>query len=198
MVFTKGSKTTVAPTSEPFLVAEAKEWLKVDSTADDSLITALIAATREHIESSTGLALFTQTITETLDSWPLYEEVSNPFQAFNLLRYPVQSISSIAYTDSSGDSQTLASSKYVLDSTSSHFARVGLAAGQTWPGLSNRIASVTVTYVAGWSSVEDIPEDLIIAMKLLLTYFYEKRADSVRQFKTTADFLISKHYINLV
>lgn len=198
MVFTKGSKVSSAPASEPFLVEEAKEWLKVDSTADDSLITALIAATREHIESTTGLALFTQTVTEVLDNWPDFEAVSNPKRAFYLLRYPVQSVTSIGYKDSDGSDQALDSSKYVLDSTSSNFSRIGLAANETWPTLRDQVAPVTITYVAGWSNVSEIPSDIIVAMKLLLTYFYERRADSVRQFKTTADHLLSKHAIPVV
>lgn len=198
MIFTKGSKVTTGPTSEPIEVAEAKTWLKVDTSADDSLITSLIAATREHIESTTGLALFTQTIQEKLDGWPYYDDVTNPFQVFHLLRYPVQSISSITYTDSDGSSQTLNSSIYTLDNTSGNFARVGLDKDQSWPSIANQAGSITVNYVAGWDDVADIPGDLIIALKLMLTYFYERRGDGVKQYPTFAEHLISKHYIQLV
>jgi len=136
-------------------------------------------------------------VQDVLDDWPAYESVSNPYQAFHLLRYPVQSVTSISYIDGNGATQTLHSSKYVVDTTGA-FCRIAPAAGQSWPGLRNQIKAVTVTYTAGWSSTSDIPEDLKTAMLLMLTYVYERRADSVKRFKTAAENMIKNHYTPLV
>jgi len=43
-------KVSTAPASEPITLAEAKLYLRVDTTADDALITALITAARETVE----------------------------------------------------------------------------------------------------------------------------------------------------
>ena len=197
MIWAVGSKVTSAPASEPITATTAKAWLKVEFSDDDTMITNLIAGARWEIEKSTGIAFFTQTVTDALDVWPEYEEVSNPFAAFHLLRYPVQSVTSVTYYDSDGVQQTLASSDYVVD-TNGVFCRISPAAGTSWPGLRNRPAAVTITYITGWSDVADIPEDLKTAMQLMLTYFYERRADSVKQYKTAAENIVSRHYVAVV
>ena len=59
-----------APALEPLSLAEAKDWLKVDSTADDTLILELITAARIHIEQATRLLLLTQSWKLVADQWP--------------------------------------------------------------------------------------------------------------------------------
>jgi len=196
MIWSKGSKVTAAPASEPITATTAKTWLKIESgvTADDTIITSLIASARTEIETETGLALFTQTIQDTLDAWPEYEEVSNPYMAFHLMRYPVQSVTSISYVDGDGATQTWASANYIVDTTGT-FCRIAPEAGITFPGLRNRINAVTVTYTAGWALAADIPEDLKTALQLMLTYVYERRADSVKQYKTAAENIVQKRYV---
>ena len=93
-------KVSTAPSSEPITLAEAKLYLRVDTTADDALITALITAARETVERYTSRALVTQTITQVLDCFPGF--------GFRLAVHPVQSITSITYKDSNGSDQTLA------------------------------------------------------------------------------------------
>lgn len=193
MIWTRGTKMTTAPVSEPITTATAKEWLKVDTSADDTLIDATVSAARSHIEKKTGLALFTQTITDVMDEFPEETPVSNPYGEFYLLRYPVQSVTSIQYVDSDGATQTLSADTYVVD-TNGMFTRIALKEGQSWPTLRNQIAAITVTYLAGYSQTSSIPTDIIVALKLLLTYFYENRADSVHRYRTAADALISTHY----
>ena len=58
------------PAVEPVTLADAKAHLKVDTTDDDALITALITAARARAEWHTGRALITQSWTLWLDAWP--------------------------------------------------------------------------------------------------------------------------------
>lgn len=193
MIFTKGSKVTSAPASEPLTTSEAKSWLKVEVSTDDTLIDALITAAREYIEHATGLALFTQTIREHLDDWPEYKNVSNPMQEFYLMRYPVQSVTSITYLDGDGNSQTLSADNYVVDTTG-NLCRIALKSNQTFPTIRDQINSVTITYIAGWDDTASIPETIKTAMKLLISHFYERRADSASSYSTVVDKILGKHY----
>lgn len=197
MIFTKGTKLITAPASEPIDTDTAKEWLRVDTTADDTLIASAVASARSHIENMSSLALFTQTVRDVMDGWPEYEAVSNPYQAFYLKRYPVQSITNIQYIDSDGNTQTLSTDVYAVD-TNGIFTRIALKANQSWPDLRDQIAAVTINYVAGWSATSSIPSDLIMALKLLLAFYYDNRSDTVHQKRTAAENLISKHYVHAI
>jgi len=61
---------TAPPLGEPLTLAETKAHLRVETNAEDALITALIRTVREHLERQTGLALMTRTFRLYLDDWP--------------------------------------------------------------------------------------------------------------------------------
>ena len=54
-------KETITGT-EPITTSEAKSWLKVDFTTDDTLIGMLITSVREQAERYTGLGLIAKTV----------------------------------------------------------------------------------------------------------------------------------------
>lgn len=102
-------KITTEPTSEPLSLTEAKAHLYVDSTDHDTLISALITAVRQSVESFTWRALCNQQQTKYFD----YTEAS---QAFLLItKGPVVSIDSVKYVDSTGALQTLSTDDYESD-----------------------------------------------------------------------------------
>jgi hypothetical protein len=49
------------PGEEPVSLAEAKAFCRIDGTDEDTLVSALIAAARLHVESVTGRAMISQT-----------------------------------------------------------------------------------------------------------------------------------------
>jgi uncharacterized phiE125 gp8 family phage protein len=57
------------PAIEPLTLAEAKSFLRVEHSADDDLIGALIKAARSEVESATRRALITQGWRIALDCW---------------------------------------------------------------------------------------------------------------------------------
>jgi uncharacterized phiE125 gp8 family phage protein len=67
-----------APASEPISLAEAKNYLRVEHNADDTLIASQISAARIHVESRTRRALLTQTWRIVLDRWPQSGVVVSP------------------------------------------------------------------------------------------------------------------------
>ena len=134
--------TTTGPAIEPLTLSEAKAHLRMDDEPDDldALIVDLIKAAREQVEIETGQALISRTQTVT------YPELG----ALELPTPPLSSVSSITYLDSSGISQTLATSVYVAVGTSP--AHIELRYGQSWPATYDHPEAVTVTQVVGYGS----------------------------------------------
>lgn len=159
---------TVDPTVEPITLAEAKAHSRVTITEDDAYIESLIAATRDRIEQFCKRSLLTQTWRLTLDRWPWHRDIILPFP-------PLQSVSSITYVDTAGDTQTWSSSNYIVD-TASTPGRVRLAYAELYPSLRDQPNAVTITYVAGYgSAASSIPASIIHAAKILCGHYYDNR-----------------------
>ncbi len=134
----------IAPAVEPVTLAEAKLHLRVDHSDEDALISSLISAARRYAETFTGRQIITATWELTLDAFPWIIEPPHPL---------LQSITSIVYVDVDGVSQTLDASIYQVDITSTP-GRVKPAFGEVWPGTRSQFNAVTVTYVAGYGTVQ--------------------------------------------
>ena len=134
---------TVAPTVEPVEISEAKEYARVLHSHEDGLIDGLIVEAREYVEDATRRQLINATWEWKLDEWPRVLCVPRP---------PLSSVTSIAYLDENGDSQTWASSKYQED-TDSEPGRIIPVEGEVYPSLqADTLNRITVTYVAGYGA----------------------------------------------
>lgn len=183
-------KVSVAPASEPLTATEVKNYLKVDTSADDDLITDIIAAARRQVEAYTSLALISQTIVQKWDALPPTSG------ALYLARGPLISLSSITYTDTAGASQTLSTDYYLVDDYDVP-AKVRLKYGQTWPDTYNQDNVITATYTAGYADADSVPEDIKQAMLLLIADMYENRTDYVKRMPTAAEYLMDKYRVKL-
>ena len=164
-----GLSLSSGPSVEPVTTAEAKTHLRVDTSDDDTYIAALITAARIYVEKAQRRALISQTWAWTLDEFPSGLTPLEPPHA------PLQSVTSIAYTDADGDSQTWASSGYDVDTTS-FVGRIVPGYGESYPGTRDEIDAVTVTYVAGYGAAStDVPDTTIHAIKLMVAHWHENR-----------------------
>lgn len=162
-------KRTAEPASEPITLDEAKQHLRVDIDDDNDYITGLIVAARKYIEDTTRRSFFTQTWRLSLDAWPCSDEIELPRAA------PLASVSSVIYTDSEGNSITVSTSVYDVD-TDSEPGRVVLKYGQSWPSPTLRSMNpIQITYITGYSDVDDIPATFKHLIKLLVAHWYENR-----------------------
>ena len=156
-------EVTTGPASEPVSLADMKEHLRVDITDDDDLITAQIVAARRWIEQYCNRSLFTQTLTAYFDRMPL--------DRIMLPQSPVASVASFNYVDTSGDSQTITASDYLVDTVSTP-CRIEPAYSKSWPSARTQLNAVNVVYVAGSASIS---EDIIHALKLMVGTMYLAR-----------------------
>lgn len=184
-------KLITPPATEPVSLVEAKAHLRVTGSDEDTLITALIAASREAAEHELGRALISQTWEKTLDMFP---------EAIELPNVPVQSVTSLKYLDSDGAEQTLSSSSYTLDNASdSRPAWVTPAYGRTWPDTYAEVNAVKVRYVAGWANAATVPQAIKQWMLLNIGHWFENR-ESVNIGNITSkldyvDFLLDRYRI---
>ena len=56
-----GTRLSSGPAVEPVTLSEAKAHLRLETTAEDALVTSLIMTSRLHIEAALGLALTRRT-----------------------------------------------------------------------------------------------------------------------------------------
>lgn len=158
------------PAVEPISVSELKLQQRITHATEDSLLSIYIAAARRKAEQLTRRAFITQTWRQRLDAFPSGE--------IKLLKPPVASITSVAYIDGAGDSQTLGSSLYTLDR---HTMPGWLypADGTTWPATDDVVNAVTITMVCGFgAAASDVPED-IKAWLLLVAGFLAANRESM-------------------
>lgn len=178
-------KVTTPPAAEPVSLSEAKLHLKVDTSADDTLISALITAARQHLERHCNSAFVTQTITEVWDSF--YKR--NHFSVA-----PVQSLTSYQYKPE-GETTTYSTtdaSLYGLDT----FAKPGYIyklPDTVYPITEDVPDAVRAVYVAGYGSAADVPAPIKAAILLVVGDLYEKRQDGVKQLPTAAEYLVAPY-----
>lgn len=166
-------KRTVDPPEKPVTVAEAKAQSRIDDSAEDSLVERLIGAATDHIEGpyGIGVCLVEQTWELKLDYFPT---------VIQLPLYPVISVEKIEYEDENGNTQTVSTDTYRVD-THSNPARITLEFNQHWPTTRLVSGAVTVTFKAGYEQASgpdyqaNIPESLRHAILLIAAHWYEHR-----------------------
>jgi len=168
--------TQGAVPAEPVTLAEARLHLRIadDLTADDALITALIQAAREWVENHCRRSLVQRSLVLKMDYFP---------GCFKLPRGEVRSVTSVQYVDQDGNTATVSSADYQVD-TASEPGRIVPQLGVVWPVPKfGAINSVIVNYVAGYAEgagspsdyAANIPAAVKAAMKLIVGHLYEHR-----------------------
>ena len=159
---------SVAPAVEPVSLNEAKDHLRVSVDEDDALIQRLIRTARRHTERTLSFrALITQTLVGGLPNWPHDGVIRLPYP-------PLQSVTSIAYVDTAGNSANVDSAVYGVDTK---LDLIYLNYNQTWPTVSLRpYDPITITWVAGQGdSGSDVDDEYKATILLLVGHLYENR-----------------------
>ena len=154
------------PTLAVLTLAEAKLHLRVENSAEDTLITALVAAATQDAEHLMQRAILPQQWRHTMDAWPQLE--------VRLPRPLITAVDSISYTDSAGAVQALAPASCILAATDLG-ARLQPAYGTWWPSARYQPGAIVITYTAGWPTAEAVPELVRAWIKLRLGALYDNR-----------------------
>jgi len=186
---------TVQPTNEPVSLSEAQLHLRLDtegsppSHPDDSLVLALITASRENAEQYTG-------VTISQASYQVKSEVTN--EQISLQTYPVTSVASVTYEDSDSVVQTVDPADYYVD----NFQRPSrLVFRRNAPGFDTTVA-FTAGYTDGQSPNDyPTPASVKAAILLMLGNLYQNRESvaSTQSYERpqSANYLLNPYRINI-
>ena len=156
-----------APTTEPITVQEVKDHSRISVSADDATIQRYIKFARTQLENALGSAFVTQTWTLYLDTFPASE--------FLLPRAPLQSVTSIKYTDEDSNQSAVSSDDYLVDSDSKP-GRVTLKSGKAWPATTlQENNAIEIIFVAGYGARSAVPEPIRQALLLMVADAHEYR-----------------------
>lgn len=155
------------PAQEPVSLTEAKEFMRLDGTEDDVLVSTLITAARIHIETSLGKILITENWSYFLDKWPKSKTVYLPLD-------PIQTIEEIRFHDGLGSFEVIPVEDYSIDIISRH-PRLQFN-GAKPASSSKKLNQIEIRFTAGFGDLQtDIPSDLKQALLMLATHWFEQR-----------------------
>lgn len=165
------------PSQEPITLEVAKAHLRVDFSDDDTLIAALLKASRQSAERFMGRALISQVWDLYLDCFP------SDGSAIKLMPAPVIDVEGVFYGDDTPEAEMDAGG-YILDRASAP-ARLCLASGGSWPSITPFANAVRIRFRAGYVDDEvspesgEVPEDIKVAILLNLASLYVNRESVV-------------------
>jgi uncharacterized phiE125 gp8 family phage protein len=169
-----------APLLEPLTLIETKDHLRYTASDQDALISELIPAARRFAENYCQRALITQTWDFILDRFPAGHRapIELPFA-------PLQSVTTITYTDTAGDPTVLSAALYQVDAVSEP-GRVAPVFGENWPATRAELNAVIVRIIAGYGdSPADVPAGIRQGQLMFIGHMFERR-------ESTAAITISK------
>ena len=156
-----------APSVEVVTLPAAKAHLRVDHSADDSLITALIGAAVQYFDGRSGIlgrALGTQT-------WRL-ETAAPAGGCLSLELPPVSAVDKVEYLRD-GAMVEWPDSEWRLG-YKGEIAFVVPLENRVWPSTDARENAWSVSFTAG-AAAADVPEPLRVALLMLIGHFYQNR-----------------------
>jgi hypothetical protein len=192
-----GLQLITPPAVEPVSLATAKLYAVVDTgfTTDDPLISSFITAARQEAEKYMRRAIFNQTWTLSLDTFPMFwgrssikniTDTWSPYQWYfdgMVIRLPMPklvSVTSITYVDNNMVTQTLNPDTYYADYNSEP-NRIVPVSGAFWPTINANIlpGGVQITFVTGTFGdgvdVNTCPQTICTGIALLSAYLYANR-----------------------
>ena len=160
---------TVDPVGFPVTLDEAKAFMKVTNTAEDTLIQALIETATEQLESYTGQYFIERTVQGDFDDILTSRYEVYPF--VKIRRAPLQTVTSVQVSidDSFVDED------FQIKKRNHGFSRI------LFPSFSGSLDDVPfplqIVFVAGYGEASDVPERIKTAIKEYVNFLFRNRGD---------------------
>lgn len=158
----------VTPAAEmPVTLDECKADLRVQHSAEDSLIEDLIASATDYAQEFIGKKLIDQVWDYSL---PYADGCANIW----LPLANASAITSIKYYDASDAEQTATLSDYYFYKFEDS-AYLTPKSGKSWPVTYSRKDAITIRFTAGYGDIDSVPAAIKRAIRLLVAHWYENR-----------------------
>lgn len=160
---------TTPPAEEPVTLAALKTHVRVDGTAEDTLLAAQIKTAREMVEAYSGLAMVARGRRLFLDAWP---QLSGAVIVALPVR-PVIAVTGIKVYAADDSFSTVDTALYTLDVAG---GRLHLRGGLPLPG--REMNGIEIGLTVGHGTADAVPEVMRHAVRLLAAHFYTHRGDA--------------------
>lgn len=210
-------KIKTAPAQRVVSLQSLKDFLRIDSTDDNQLLTRILKAAEQRLEKETGVKFVNQTWDIYYDCFPsrmrgekwwdgmregaitdLYDrskgEIVLPFG-------PISSFTELSYFPEDGIETTFDSSNFTVD-TIGNRGRIRLKTGRLWPvDVLRPLNAVKVEAVFGFgagfievdSTPSEIPEDIQEAVLNFSAMLYEHRGDEMPEIPASVLMLLQDY-----
>lgn len=160
-------KRTTPASNTPWLT-DIKSHLKIETTAEDTLLQLYINAAVDYVENVGRRSLLAQKWTLTLDSFPstaVIQLYNGPVTAVDTFTtYALDNVPDTTFTD------------YVVDTAGD---RILLTNGYTWPVNLRPHAAVAIEYSTGYgAAVANVPPLLAQAVRMLVGKWHINRDEA--------------------
>ena len=154
------------PAVEPVDLPDAKDHCRLRSADHDGLLAGFIVAARRHAEAFLRRRLISQQV--QFRRTGLGGSIHLPIA-------PVQTVDEVIYLDPAENEVTLDANAYRLD-RSCHPFRIVPAHGMAWPAVLPDVDTVGISLTVGYGDdATDVPEDIRVALRLLVGHWFEHR-----------------------
>jgi len=171
------------PTFDPVSLDEAKDYVRITASDEDTLITSLIRSATRWAEEYTGYRFCTQTWTYHMDTFPYrtsyvfnYAGSGDDFEVIKLPYPPLQSVTSVKYYNGSNVLTTLVEDTDYRVDINSKPGRVEPI--ESWPDTYDRLNAVQIKFVCGYSETDYIDDDVKNAILLRFADVFENRQET--------------------
>lgn len=177
----------------PVTLATAKEFIRVDGTADDLALGVMLSAAVLRIETHIERKLITQNWNIYFDQFPCswnepdwegerdgaLSSLQNVKPEIELPFGPLQSVTSFKTIDEDDAEHTFDAGEYSID-TLNAFGRIKLKMGSVWPAtVLKPVNGIKIAGVFGFGdAAANVPDPIKQAILMFFTKLYENRGDN--------------------